>query len=700
MSNFIKELRTYFCIIAFGSTLIFAAGNTNAQDLDCASASALVAVFEENHVDPKACNDSFSVQLYEHFLSSLDPNSNYFTDVEINQLEKYRNELDDQIKENSCDFVNETAKLYEEQLKFVRNFIEEQLKKPYDFTKDEQLGYSYSGKKFGFIDNHEKQKSWWRKRMKLQVLELVAQSNGEGDQVQIEKEAREKVRMKLLRRIDKLLKPNAGLNTYVHELFLSSIASLYDPHSSYFSIQENDDFESQLSKQVLSFGIEYEMDDADHILVDRLVPGGPAWKSNQIHKGDILEKITYQDGETVDIYGYSGYEIQELLSVDKAFTTIFHFRKPGGIVKEVRLKKEKLRADENIIKSFLLKGKENVGYISLPGFYTEWGAGANRGCAEDLARELTKLQLENINGLVLDLRYNGGGSLEEAIELAGIFIEEGVLFQVYDREPILVKDPNRGSIYDGPLIILINEASASASEILSNALQDYNRAIIVGSTSYGKATGQNIMPVDEKMNIIMPSFNTIELPKVSGYVKVTTSKLYGVHGNSYQKKGITPDIELPSLISGLVPTEESEPFALTNDPITKAKYFTPLPEIKMESLVETSKTRVEANNEFNNITICNDSLKARYNQSSGSVSLNLVSFLKEDAQEAEFDAKLDELGKKNTELYKVTNHRYDQELLDLDSYGSENNKILIDQITSDVYVEEAYRIILDVLQLE
>ncbi len=676
----------------------FHSGSAQNQEKNCAQGSVVVSSFKKDHVNPRELNDTFSLQLFEHVIESVDKSATFFTEKDIAELSKHKYDLDDQLNRKSCEFLTDLTILYSKKIKVAEGLVTDILSKPFNFEKDEEITLSYDTRTFTFAKDEVKLKEWWRKKLKLQVLQMARKADTKEEFMAREPQMRLKVEQRAKRKLESIAEHPNGFENYVSDIYLNSIANLHDPHSTYFSVNEKDEFESHLSKEVLSFGLEVSENRKGRLEVVRLVPGGPAWKSNQLHKGDLLDKIIFDDGEVEELNGLSVEEATELLKQDRANKITLEFTNSAGISKSVSLKKEKVRADENIIKSFILNGVENVGFISLPGFYTEWGADGNLGCAEDMAREITKLQLENVQGLILDLRFNGGGSLAEAIDLAGIFIDEGVLFMVTDPEgkAVNIKDRNRGTIFDGPLIIMINEASASASEILSASLQDHNRALIVGSKSYGKATGQNILPVDslDKLSSLVG-----REPKASGYAKITTTRLYRVTGKSYQKKGIEPDVKLPSLFKGLIPTEAEELYALDSEPVAKAKYFKPMEPLPIEKLAAGSKVRVDKDELFNKTISLNDSLRKEYSKSDVHISLKLVDRLEEN-KKPDVSDEVDEIKITNNILYKVENHKYDQSVLNMDTYGKELNKSLVEQLEEDIQIAETYKIMLDFIKLD
>ena len=401
-------------------------------------------------------------------------------------------------------------------------------------------------------------------------------------------------------RVQKILDHPMGLEDYVTSKYLGTLAELSDPHTNYFSFSDLLSYVKSTSAEAgsESYGIEFgEKFNGDIQVVD-VVPGGPAWKSNELHEGDILVQIATDTGEQISLGCNSLDQLEELLAT-KEDELSFTFQNQAGQLKTLTLAKERLSADENAVKSLILEGERKIGYISLPSFYTNWEDDAVDGCSADLARALIKLKREQIEGLILDLRFNGGGSVLEAMDLAGIFIEQGplALAKQQDGDIRLLKDRNRGTIYDGPMAVMVNGLSASASEMVAAALQDYNRAIIVGSPTFGKSTAQVVRTLDgEPLNDYsgLSSF-------LMGFIKVTIEKLYRLTGRSHQLRGVFPDVSLPDVLEYASPREADYPTALAWDQVEKKVYYKPLEPLPIGEISERSLARIESSASFQEI---------------------------------------------------------------------------------------------------
>jgi carboxyl-terminal processing protease len=380
----------------------------------------------------------------------------------------------------------------------------------------------------------------------------------------------------------------------------------------------------------------------------------------------------------------------------------FTVRKANGEVRSVRLFKVKIRSDENAVKGYILKGAKKIGYISLPSFYTDWGTNTPLGCANDVAREIVKLEQEHIEGLVLDLRFNGGGSVREAIDLAGIFIDEGPLsiYRSRNQKPLLLKDMNRGTAYDGPLVVLVNGLSASASELFAGIIQNYNRGMIVGSPTYGKATGQEILPLDTIFSFTDLFASRQQASRSErknfGFVKVTVEQFYNLHNGTHQKTGIQPDLKLPEPFYFGQYREALLPYALPADSVKKTVYYNPLPALPLSKLVANSQLRLAQNPNFKRFGRVNDSL-IDLRKKGKPLLLKPDYFRKEEKSGYQLIEALGKCISDSSTVFVARNNEYEQKLIDIDTYNKDINEVVLKNIQQDLYLDETYRILLDYL---
>lgn len=668
---------------------------------DCKQMSILWELVSNYHVQPKELDDSLSKTLYRDLLENLDPHGTYFVQADLNEFSKYELSLDESVKNGNCDFITEIASAYEKRLIEVDTVIGKLLSSPFDYKVKEVLTFSKEipwtiPKDVAERDNR------WRKWLKYQTLKRVFNPKGEDDQPgnidnsafqKLEKPARQDIKTFEQKKIRNIRNEFNSMYDYVLNEFSKVFALYFDPHTEYYTNAEKNSFESSVSSENLSFGIEIKENDKNEIEITRLTPGGPAWKTNQMHKGDIILAAEWGDSKHTDLSFAALREAYSILFEKDIKEVELTIKKVNGSIKNISIQKEKLVDDENVIQSFILEGDKRIGYIFLPSFYTDWEDSEGFGCANDLAKKLVVLQKENIDGLIVDIRNNGGGSVKEAIELVGIFIDAGPVTLAKDRTEIdVMKDSNRGSIYSGPLIVMVNGMSASASEILSAALQDYNRALIVGSRTYGKSTGQNIVPVtDERV--------TLDAYGKYGYIKLTGSIFYRINNSTHQKVGVVPDVHLPDLYENLEYREEFENYVLSADTISKKTYYTPFNGPPKGDLQELSTLRLRSSEVFKSVEAISDSVKIIYN-SEYKVPLDIEGF-KKGYKNGEYKwSHWEKLMAHKTSVFKVANDPYTRELIKMDDYNREINEYQIQNIENDIYIDETFKIMLDYINLE
>jgi len=666
-------------------------------------AIVLKRMIELNHYSPRPVNDSFSVDLFRSFLRSADPRAILFTASEFQQLSAYQYKLDDELNGAEWKFFEAFAPLYKKALARADSFINAVSRKPFDFNANETI-VSFKEPNFIYASDLLSIADRWMRSLKYKTLMQLYDESGEDTTGKTtirsllpkrEAAVREFVKRKEQKLYSRFLNPGE-MEKDLADLYLNAIATRFDPHTNYFSAREKQDFIEELSTQEESFGLEWDEDEDGKITASHLTPGGPAWKSGELNNGDELIKIQWGKDPPVDVTGMAIEEVYKLMDRNVNASLTLTYKKANGTINTVTLFKEKIDNEENIVKSFILSGQKKIGYIMLPGFYTEWENETSSSCANDVAKEIVKLKRENIDGLILDLRFNGGGSLGEAMDLIGIFINEGPLSAVKEKTGKLqyLKDPNRGTIYDGPLTVMINPASASASEMVSASLQDYNRALIVGGKSYGKATMQQMMGMDT-----LRTSNKTQIPKGQDAVKITVGKLYRLNGNTTQRQGVVPDIKLPDMMDGMEISESREKNALQADTATKNAYYKPLKPLPVSQVNELSKKRTAASSYYKLVQLFID--YAKKETRAGSVTIPLKAEVFEawiKQREKDLDlAGLDETG--DTVVFKPGNHAMDVRWIEKSDYSKSINKNWLEKLEEDLELSETYLIICDLINL-
>lgn len=554
---------------------------------DCSKPLTVVNRINKDHIAPLELNDTLSSRVFDQLFITLDPERIIFTQNDITSVSAFRFKLDDDIAANRCDFTNRIQALYLSAVERTQQTIDSLLNRPFDFRQKEfwelQHGESFAKNRLELAN-----------RLKLMLkYDVLAYTNKllllKGIKETVEKTiqpfvvtAQEKVR-KSMHDVFTQLVQEADIE---HE-FLVAIAHSFDPHTAYFSADEMTRFNEDLSSERLSFGIDVKESDFGEVTISRLVPGGPAWRSGLLHQGDLLVQLKWPDEEPIDLADYDAEEIDELFHSAGKVQGDVTVMKPSGELKTVMLVKEKIENTDNAVMSFVLRGESNIGYIQLPGFFTDESDKDLNGCANEVSKEIIKLNRQKIDGLILDLRSNGGGSLKEAIELAGIFVDNGpmAILESKQEPPVSLRDINKGVAYSGPLVIMVNRASASASELVAAALQDYKRAIIVGDRTFGKATGQGIFPLGENND--------------GEFVKITMHRIYRLTQGSIQQKGVTPDVLLPDPVSLVTPGEAGGKHALTTGTTTKKVVYTPWAQTDYSVALARSKERITTNAQLN-----------------------------------------------------------------------------------------------------
>src|SRR5688572_21030088 len=649
----------------------------------------------QHHFDPKPINDLFSAKVFDHVLNALDPEKLYFTQQDITALSAFKYRIDDDLTGASWNFLPVITERYRQSLLRSEAIITRHTKAPFDLSKNE-LFISDTA----WATNEVASVALWHKNLKYETLDELIQLQKRTPEIKDsefltkqEPEARQRVQRNSLRMIHRILNHASGYENHVATQFLQSVSLAFDPHSSYLSLAQMENFLASLSTEGYYFGISVDENDRGEIVITQLTPGGPAWKSGEVHAGDIIEQIRWEGSEWIEVDGMTREEFDNLLQESIRNSIEITLKETGGIEKTVRLRKEKMSAEENRVKSFILEGDKRIGYVSLPGFYTDWGDEEGSRCANDVAKEILKLKKENIDGLLVDVRFNRGGSLKEAVAMAGIFIDAGPMgvIKIKGGNTQSEKDINRGTVYDGPLLLMVNGLSASASEFLAAALQDYHRGIVVGSRTYGKATGQEVFSLEPDGKGV----STLPIKKMGwGYTTITTLKIYRVTGKTAQKRGVIPDIPLPDLYEFIDFREETLKDALASDSISKKIYYTPLGLLPVCELKEKSQVRIAKSQGFQSTIACSKALSG-LSKKLDSVALNWNDYKKLINDEGERFKLLKEITDTPTSAFKVANHSFDQQRMERDEYVRQVNDVWTKNLSRDISLEEAFYIICD-----
>ncbi len=531
-------------------------------------------ILEQKHFDPKKIDDAFSKDIFKKYLEALDPEKDIFVAADIESLKQYETTIDDEIHGAPIKFYPATEAIFTKRLQETSDMCSTILSKPFDFSVNETIQLDRD--KLNFPANEAEKYDLWRKHLKYNTLNTyidlqdqrsksVIDSVKNQTDAQLEKQARQKVLQGVLRgfgRMQKTFTDEQFFNTFVY-----TITTEMDPHTEYFPPVEKRSFDEDMSGKFYGIGAQLKEDD-DAIKIVSLVPGTPAWKSGKIQVNDIIVKVGQATGDMVDVTGYGVTDVVKLIRGDKGTEVKLTLKKINGTLETISLMRDEIVQDETYAKSVVInQNGKKIGYINLPEFYANFDDPDGRRCSVDVANEIKKLKAQNVEGIILDLRENGGGYLYEVVQMAGLFIKNGPIVQVKDRDgqPSVLSDQDTSVLYNGPLVVMVNEFSASASEIFAAAIQDYKRGIIIGSATYGKGTVQKPIPLGKPLDYFSGQTEY-------GALKLTFEKFYRVTGASTQLKGVTPDIVLPDTYDYAKIRERDNSSALKWDQIQPSQY--------------------------------------------------------------------------------------------------------------------------------
>ena len=660
---------------------------------------SVVNILERAHFKPKDINDDFSKKVYQSYLDLLDGGKRFLIQADVDKLKPYEKQIDDEILATKLNFFNASLDIINAAQSRVKSFYKEILAKPMTFNEKETISYDFD--KMPYAKNEKELYARWEKILKANVLdEIVQVQNGqENDSLKvdkseiksfatIEKEAREKVLKdydRLFERMEKLRREDRFSD------YINSITEQFDPHTSYFSPNDKEDFDIGMSGRLEGIGARLQAD-GEYTKVSEIVVGGPAWKEKNLEAGDVIMKVAQEGQPAIDIRGMRLDDVVSKIRGKKGTKVILTVKKVSGTMQNITITRDEVLMDESFAKSVIIGQEgvlENIGYIYLPKFYADFDNNKGRFSFTDVAKEVEKLKKANVNGIILDLRNNPGGSLNDVVKMAGLFIEQGPIVQVKSREnePYVMNDEDKSYAYDGPMVVLVNHQSASASEILAAALQDYKRAVIIGGTStYGKGTVQRFVDLDRTVSVA----NNL---KPLGQLKLTIQKYYRINGGSTQLEGVTPDIVLPDAFNYIKIGERENKSAMEWTKIAPARYTQNVFVINnMDDIKAKSKKRVETNPLFK--AIDENAHRIKEQSDKKIYTLELDSYKKDMNNRKEQTKKFNALFKEIPGL-SVENIPEDAKLIQRDSASIARNQTFIKNIKKDVYIEEAMQVIKD-----
>ncbi|MBT8222371.1 MAG: carboxy terminal-processing peptidase [Eudoraea sp.] len=667
------------------------------DDKDKLLLDLITYVLERGHYEPKSINDDFSVNVFNDFIDIIDPTKRYFLEEDILEFERYKFQLDDQIKNTDISFFNLVHKRLEERMAEAKEIYQEVLDTPFDYDFDESINIDYKNE--GFVSSRKELKERWRKQLKYATIDTY-DSKIKSETLKAETEAGHK--MLSLKEIEE----SARLYTrdqlddffdFINDLerkdwfvqYLNTIVDEFDPHTYYFAPEDKDKFDISMSGKFEGIGARLQKK-AEGAKIVEIISGGPVWRDQKLEVGDEILKVGQNGEAPVDIVGMRLDDAIKLIKGPKGTVVDLTVRKVDGTVEVVSITRDVVELEESYAKSAtVIKGNQKFGIIHLPKFYVDFNDYSNRNAASDVAKEVNRLKQEGIQGLVLDLRDNGGGSLKTVVEMAGLFIKDGPIVQVRSsgRDKDVYEDKDERIQWNGPLVILVNELSASASEILAAAMQDYKRGIVIGSKqTFGKGTVQNVIPLEN----IVRSNEHGDL----GALKLTTQKFYRINGESTQLKGVKSDVVVPDRYSYIDLGERDQSNPLQWDKISPANYqpWDGYIDNDYEATIANSNKRMSENPQIKLIEENAQWLKKQQDQTR--VSLNYEKYkvqVESNRERSNYFKSLSDYDSKLT----FESLKYEKELFTQDPVLREKRDRWHQNLAKDVYVEEAVNVLRD-----
>lgn len=693
-------------ILAAGLWSFIPSKKITGDDKDKMLIELLSFVLEKGHFSPIEINDEFSKKAYASYIESLDPTKRFFIQSDIAEFQKYELSIDDMIRSKDLSFFDLTYKRLMQRMKESKVIYSNILSKPLDLNDNETINVDYE--KLPYAATMKDLDQRWKKQLELAVLSDItdkediqnALSSGISDETKDVKDAKpaEKSEPKSFEELEKTARKTTESNlnnnfNFIAELtredwftvYINAIVTQYDPHTYYFSPEDKEKFDVSMSGKFEGIGARLQKKN-EGIEVSELISGGPAWRGKLLEQGDIIIKVGQANEEAIDIAGMRLDDVIKKIKGPKGTLVKLTVKKVDGSVKVVPIVRDEVETEETFAKSTIVeKDGKLFGVIYLPKFYQTFENRSNRDAFKDVAIEIERLKAINVQGIVMDLRDNGGGSLETVVKMTGLFIDKGPVVQVKQAggKAQILPDSDPKVQWDGPLVVMINNYSASASEIFAAAIQDYNRGIIIGSKqSYGKGTVQNVFELNEFVR--GNEYGDL------GALKTTTQKFYRVNGGSTQLEGVKSDIVMPDRFSFMQTGEKDEKSALPWDKIEPAIY-TPL-QLSYEKVIANSKKRIANNDNFN--LIAENAKWINDRKEDNTISLNYEAYKKELSEIESQTKKFKSIEKFKSNL-KFTSLPYELDLIAKDELLKEKRERWHAELVKDVYMSETLNVLTD-----
>ena len=654
----------------------------------------LIAYFmQRGHFDPKDISNDFSEDLYETFLEMLDGQKRYFLKKDIAQFDRYKYALDDEFRALQTNFFDLVYARYLERRSETKSFYLEILEKPFDFSKKEEINVDYENQQHPGTLRQKTEK--WRKQLKLSTLNILHNKLEEEEKLAAKDESYVPKTFEVLEEEARGI-TRENMENYFSLMedvreedwfgsYLNAFVTQFDPHSVYFAPVDKDRFDASMSGKYEGIGARLTKRNQVIKIVD-VISGGPIWRDQSIEVGDQIMMVRQEEGDPVDVQSMRLDDAIKLIKGPAETTVYLTIKRVDGTIEEVAIKRDTVELEESYLKSSLIqKGGKTFGLIHLPKFYVDFKDYKERNAAKDMEQEIIRLKQQGVQGLVIDLRNNGGGSLQTVVDMAGFFIDEGPVVQVKTSDAVskVLKDRDGKTLWDGPLVIMVNELSASASEILAAAMQDYERAVVLGSKqTFGKGTVQNII----ELNRFVSKSTYGDL----GALKFTTEKFYRITGKSTQLEGVYSDVVAPDQYAYVDIGEKDEENPLAWDQIASASFSKWDGYQNYQQVIEDSAARVARDTLFQ--LIDKNAKWVRTQQDKNDFSLNYKLFSDEIAKDESFADQFEILNEYSNSLT-FESLPYELAKMKTDTLLAEKRKRWKKSLNKDMYVNEAISIL-------
>ena len=651
-------------------------------------------VIQRGHFNVKSLNDDMSEQIFHTYLESIDGQKRYFLQSDYREFTKYMYRIDDQLRELDLTFFDLTYKRLILRMNEVESLYASLLSRPFDFEKKESYDMDYEEQLFPLSQTSRAEK--WRKQLKLSTLSVLYDKVQEAEKkegestadyvspswVVLEEEARTTTRENMEDYFDLM---NDLERKDWFDIYLNAFVLQFDPHTNYFNPDDKDRFDMNMSGKFEGIGARLSKRDQAIKVVDIIV-GGPLWRDQLMEVGDEIQLVRQEEGDAVDIRSMRLDDAIKLIKGPKGSTVHLTIKKVDGSIETIPVKRDLVILEESYARSSVINRlDQKYGLIHLPKFYVDFKSYKERNAAHDVEQELINLKEADVEGLIIDLRNNGGGSLQTAVDIAGLFIDKGPIVQVKSTvsKTEVLRDRDDKTLWDGPMVILVNELSASASEILAAALQDYERAIVLGSKqTFGKGTVQNV--VDLNRFLSNSTYGNL------GALKITTDKFYRINGGSTQLEGVKSDVITPDRYSYVDIGERDEDNPMSWDQITPLIYTKWHGYLNYDEVIKQSQDRVNNHPIFK--LVDQDAKWIEQRQNDKSIALNYQEYVSELEADRTYADQFDAVKEYYNNL-EFTIAPAEQERITKDSIFREKRERWFSDLTEDYYVEEAVNIL-------